>query len=345
MTEKSKKTSIYDIAKALGISASTVSRALQNHTSISDSRKELIREKAKELNYRPNLVAVNLKTGKTRTIGVLVPNINRFFFSSVIEGVEDEAYRRNYDVLICQSKDNKDREEKILSNLSQGKVDGIIASVAYPDNNLSMYEELVDMEIPLVFFDRASVDAIQVGSVRVDDYKGGYSAVKHLLLQGNKKIFHFSGPLEVTVWRNRYRGWRDALEDEGIEIQDHWLQTESTDKESGRKMMRAILERGDLPDAIFCAGDYAALGVIQELRENGLRVPEDIAIVGFANEPIDEMVRPTISSICQSSFRMGSLAAKMLFDNLETKEAMVNITIAPELKVRESSLFDRRVKK
>ena len=186
MTKKSKKTSIYDIAKALGISASTVSRALQNHTSISDSRKEIIREKAKALNYRPNLVAVNLKTGKTHTIGVLVPNINRFFFSSVIEGIEDEAYRRNYDVLICQSKDNKDREEKILSNLSQGKVDGIIASVAYPDNNLSMYEELVDMEIPLVFFDRASVDAPQVGSVRVDDYKGGYSAVKHLLLQGNK---------------------------------------------------------------------------------------------------------------------------------------------------------------
>ncbi|MGL5683774.1 MAG: LacI family DNA-binding transcriptional regulator [Marinifilaceae bacterium] len=341
MASTIKKTSIYDIAKALNISASTVSRALQDHPSISVERKVMIRAKAKELNYRPNLVAVNLKTGRTNTIAVIVPNINRNFFASVIEGVEEEAYNRNFDVLICQTKDIKNRETHILSSLGLGKVDGIVASVALPDSDLAAYEEWVSMQMPLVFFDRSSLDSPMVGSVKLDDYKGAYNAVKHLLLQGNKRIFHFAGPQETSIWRNRFRGYRDAMEDAGIKIEEDWIYVGQTDKESGIEMTKEMLAKTRIPDAIFCAGDYAALGAILELKSRGYEVPEQISIVGFADEPMDEYVNPTITSVNQSPYRMGHLAAKMLLDNIEHNEQMLNIVIDPELKIRESSLYDK----
>lgn len=339
--EVKSKTSIYDIAKELGISASTVSRALANHKSISQARKEEIRAKAKEMNYRPNLVAVNLKSGKTNTIGVVVPYINRNFFSAVIEGIEEEAYRRNYDVIICQHRDDKKREAKLLRSLFQGKVDGIIASVAIPDNDVKAYKHTQELNLPVVFFDRASLDSSLAGSVRIDDYKGGYIATKHLIEQGCRRIFHFSGPLEVSIWKNRYRGWRDALRDSGITPQDNWLYSAMTTIENGNDFAQRIIQSADIPDAIFCAGDYAALGVIQTLKEHSCKVPDDVAVVGFANEPLTEFVSPSVSSVCQSSVKMGALSAKTLLDNLENGVAMENIVILPELIIRESSIKNK----
>ena len=339
------KVLIRDIAQALGLSSSTVSRALQDNKLISDATKKLIKEKAQQMNYRPNMMARNLKTGKTNTIAVLVPSINSNFFSSVIEGVEDEAYKRGYDVLICQNKDDKEREKRILSSLSMGKIDGLIASIALPDSDLNAYEEFSTYDIPMVFFDRASLNSSNSGSVKLNNYMGAFNAVEHLISQGNKKIFHLAGTSSITVWEERYRGWRDALLNSGIESSEHWLYRGKTSEKMGQLSVDSIIEFGDIPDAIFCANDYTALGVISQLKAHGIKVPEDISVFGFSNEPIVEISKPTISSVSQSSFRMGSLASNMLLNNLIDGNSMDTILIDPIIKIRESSLYTRTISK
>ncbi len=184
-----KNISIYDIARSLNVSASTVSRALQDHPRISSEVRKMVQKKAREMNYKPNRMAVNLKLGKSSTIGVVVPNINRNFFSSVIDGIEEEASRKGYDVLICQSQESYEKEKKIISSLAQGRVDGVIASIASGTYNYDHLNSLEEDGIPLVLFDRVA-DEVHAGKVTIDDYRGAYMVVEHLLQQGRKRIFH-----------------------------------------------------------------------------------------------------------------------------------------------------------
>ncbi|SUE34453.1 LacI family DNA-binding transcriptional regulator [Rikenella microfusus] len=331
-----KRTSIYDIAQRLGVSVSSVSRALSDHPSISAALKERIREVAAELHYTPNSVAVNLKTGRRNTIGVVVPGINRSFFSSAIEGIEDKAYKQGYDVLIYQSKDSAEREERIVHSLA-GKVDGVIASVAADTTDHSYYNHLSASGVPVVLFDRTA-PGVDAGTVIVDDYQGAAMAVKHLLRQGLTRICHCAGPQHVNVWSNRLKGYLDTMQEAGISIPENYIfEGANTTEEEGRRFARTVLAEGSLPEAVFFAGDFAALGAMLEFRKAGVRIPEDIAIVGFANEPFCQLLPTPLSSVDQFSYKMGYMAGKMMFDRLRG-EPQVGIVIAPELIIRKSSL-------
>lgn len=332
-----KRVSIYDIAQHLGVSTSSVSRGLSDHHSISSALKERIREAARELNYIPSSLALNLKTGKTNTLGVIVPNINRNFFSSAIEGIEDYAQSKGYDVLICQSKDSVRIEERVINSLQMGKVDGVIASVAADEGNHEYYNTLINNGLPVVLFDRSTPD-VNASTVLVDDYRGATEAVRHLLNQGYRRIYHIAGYAHTNIWAERRRGYIDAMTMAGIIPEPDWVLEGRTTEEYGQQAAKQIL-RSDLPrpEAIFCAGDYAALGAMLELQKNGVRIPDDIAFVGFANEPFCELLPVPLSSVEQSSYRMGYTAARMLLEKIDGKP-IENIMLEPELKIRASSI-------
>lgn len=336
MNKARKNTSIYDIARMLNVSASTVSRALQDHPRISAEVRKLVKEKAREMNYRPNRMAVNLKLGRSNTIGVVVPHINRNFFSSVIDGIEEEASKKGFDVLICQTRESYEKEKKVVGSLAQGRVDGVIASIAAGTREYTHYNHLEEDGIPLVLFDRAT-DEVKAGKVTVDDYRGGYLVTEHLLKCGRKRVYHYAGWQHVSVWNNRCRGYQDALRDHGIVPDTGWVLTGDVSKEAGQQAARQLLEREVLPDAVFCTSDFVAMGMMLELLKNGVRIPEDIAICGFANEPMDELVTPSLSSVNQFSKRMGQEAARMLFAGLEGFMP-ADVMLEPELIVRDSTI-------
>lgn len=329
-----RRVSISDIAKEVGVSPSTVSRALSDHHAISTKIKERVREVANELNYVPNSVAVNLKSGRKNSIGVIVPIIRRNFFASAIEGIEDFAHTKGYNVIICQSKDSATREKELVNSLS-GKVDGIIASLSSENKSHCYYNTLSQINIPLVMFDRTDKE-INASTVTIDDYMGAKLAVEHLLEQGMKKIYHFAGPQSVSIWKNRNEGYLAAMNKAGIEVCDNWIHTAPTTTEEGELFAKELISKGDMPEAIFFSGDYAALGALMVFKANRVRVPQDIAIVGFANEPFCEIISPSLSSIEQFSYRMGQVSCKMLFERFDG-EPPLNTIIAPELIIRESS--------
>jgi len=331
-----KNISIYDIAKSLNVSASTVSRALQDHPRISAEVRKTVQEKAKEMNYKPNRMAVNLKLGKSNTIGVVVPNINRNFFSSVIDGIEEEAYREGYDVLICQSQELYEKEKKIINSLAQGRVDGVIASIASGTHDYRHFNDLEEDEIPLVLFDRVA-DEVHAGKVTIDDYQGAYMVVEHLLQQGRKRIFHCASHQHVKVWKRRCEGYLGAMRAHGIEPENDWIIYGEISQEQGRAAARQVLAMQRKPDAVFCTSDFVALGMMLELLKNGVRIPEDIAICGFANEPMDALVTPALSSVDQFSKQMGQQAARMLFAKING-EMPADVVLTPELVVRDSTI-------
>lgn len=326
MTEK--KTSIGQMAKRLGVSSSTVSRALSGHSAISEAMIEKVRKLAKELNYVPNQMAIGLKSGKHNMIGVIVPTISRRFFASVIEGIEDYAHSKGCDVLICQSKNSNEREKKLVHSM-RGKVDGVIASLSGEKGDHDHFNEL---GIPLVLFDRVD-SSIKASKVTVDDFNGGVLATQHLLDEGFRRIYHFCGPQHVNIWGERHRGYLETMKKAGIEVSASWVYEATTTEEEGQNFASQVVASGELPDAIFFSGDYAALGAMAEFKECGL----DIPMVGFANEPFCDYVEPKLSSVNQHSARMGSVACKMLLDVIDGAP-LVNTVITPDLVVRNSSL-------
>lgn len=336
-----KKTSIYDLAAELNVSASTVSRALHDHPAISDKMKQKVRELVKERNYHPNHAAVTLKTGRVNTIAIVVPSINRNFFASVIEGVEDVVYNSGYDLLICKSSDDYKKEVQLIDKLSRGKVDGMISSLAAQAKDFTHYKNIISAGIPLVLFDRWT-PLEGAGKVVCDDEKAAFMATDHLISQGCRRVFHLSGDPSVSVWGCRRSGYLKAMNHHRIEVKKEWIFEATPREDSGAEFAHKILamSQNDRPDGVFCTGDYAAKGLLEKLTKHGVRVPEDIAIVGYSNEPIDMLLRPTMSSVEQYGYDIGRKAAKMVIDAIAGK-AMGEIVIEPKLIIRDSSIKNK----
>jgi len=334
------ETTIHDIAKALNISASTVSRALKDNPLISEATRNKIKKAASEMGYRPNILAANFRTRRTNTIGIIVPLINRHFFSSVISGIEDVAYRQGFAVTISQSNDNFEKESKIAQTLFTNRIDGLILSIGM---NTTSYEHLKlfsERNIPLVFFDRV-VDDIDAHKIIVDDFEGAYKATKHLIDQGRKRIAMIGGPLNLKIYQNRQNGYLKALNDASLLHDESSIIHNSLTREEGNKAVERLLNNKTLPDAIFCANDTTALSAVITLREQNIKVPDDIAIVGFSNEPFSEVVTPSISTIKQPGFEMGQKAAELLVKQINQKSGPIKfetIKMPTELIVRESSV-------
>ncbi len=336
MHKKSEPT-IHDIARELQISASTVSRALQNNPRISLKTREKIFTIAESMGYRPNTLASNLRTKKSNTIGIVVPLINRYFFSAVISGVEDIASQSGYTVVISQSNDLANKEISIVQSMFANRVDGLIISIAMESTTFEHLKMFTKKNIPLIFFDRA-VPEIDTNKIVVDDYMGGFRVTQHLIDQGYKRIGHMAGPQNLLTYYDRKNGYIDALKKNGIPYDESLVVVNKLRSEDGVAAAQYMFSLPNPPDAIFCGNDTTALSTMIYLRDQGIRIPEDIGIVGFSNEPYSKVVSPSITTIAQPGFLMGQKAAELILSQIEHREKSYRTLVMPtELIVRESS--------
>ncbi len=335
----SHKSTIIDIAKELNISASTVSRALKDHPRISKATKENVLELAKELNYRPNSIATALKSGKSRLIGIIVPIIDRAFFSSVIRGVEEVANKLGYRVMVSQSYEKLENEIGNLDAFIDARVDGVIASIGKGTKNFDHYKNLINKGTPLVLFDRTT-DELKTNQVVIDDFKGAYKATEHLIEQGRKHIVHFTYKDEINIYKERYRGYRKALKDYDISFNESLVFKSNMQLEDGKKCTEDLLDSGNKFDAIFSASDYAAMGAMQVLKKKNIKIPKDVALVGFSNEPFTSLTDPALTSVNQFPVEIGRAVAELFFETLQAGNKKVDpkkIVLQPELIIRASS--------
>jgi len=334
------KTTIRDIAEELNLTPATVSRALHDHPRISSETKRLVLETAKRLNYRRNRIASSVRTGKSHTIGVIIPSARINFFGSVVHGIETVASDHGYHTLIYQSEETAHLERQAIEAFLGARVDGILASLAKEENDFAHYLELKKGNIPIVLFDRF-VDSLNIPSVVIDDYKGGYCATEHLINQGYKRIAHLAGPQRFQTFQNRQKGFLDALKAYDVAIDESLIYTGDISIEAGKWAADYFMDLSNPPDAIFAVEDFSALGVVKRLKEREIRIPEEVGVIGFANEDFDEHITPSLSSIDQQTVQMGREAFSMLLKLIEGKNAKTNsiskIVLEPIPHFREST--------
>jgi LacI family transcriptional regulator len=334
----SKKTTIYDIAKKLNITAATVSRALNNNPKISEATRELVLNTASKMNYERNKLALALKSGKSNNVGVIVPRIDSNFFGSVIRGVEEELNPHGYHVIICQTHEDEKRENENIDTLLNAQVDGILISTS--NTKTEPFNRVLKKNIPLVFFDRKKT-MNGVSSVTINDFEGGYKATKHLIDQGCTRIAHFSGDQSIEIFKDRFLGYKQALLDSGIEFDENYVIQTKSNRDGGSNAINHLLQLSPPPDALFSSSDFAALGAIQELKLRNIKIPNEFSVVGFANEPFTKFMELSITTIDQSPLEMGKIAAKVFLEQVNNSDNFKiekKVVLTPELIIRKSSL-------
>lgn len=335
-----KQTTIQDIAIALNTTASTVSRALNNHPKISEATKKLVWETAKKMNYQPNVLASSLRRGKANTIGMIVPRINRHFFSNVITGVESVLNPAGYNLIICQSDENLEKEKENIKTFISNRVDGVLMSLSVETKSVLHLEKLKDRHIPLVLFDRIS-DNIEVHKVENDDVSGAFDLTSHLLEQGYRNFMWVGGPRTSNIYRNRYAGYAKALLEYKLNPDKMTVFEGKPALDVALNFMNEYLIDNKLPDVIFAASDYMAIGIIQSIEEHGYKVPDDVAVAGYSNEPFAALISPKLTTVEQFSEEMGRAAAKLLLDEIDSpNEELIprTVTLKPKLIIRESTI-------
>jgi len=337
-----KKTTIKDIANVLNISAAAVSKALHDDSRISEKTKKAVKQVAKNLNYQPNHLASALRSGKSKLVGVIVPRTNSNFFSSVIQNIEEVLNKKGYNIIITQSNESFKKECDSIDTLLFTQVDGIIASMANETVDLSYYEKVKSKGIPLILFDRGEND-LNVDYIGIDDYKSSHIIVEHLVNRGCKRIAHIGGHKRTRIFNNRIKGYIDALTKHNLPLNEELLTESGLTIEDGRKMMYQLLKLKEKPDAVYAAGDYAALGALQVLNERNINVPEEIALVGFGNEPFTSLVSPSISTVNQHSGEIGKIAAETFIKRINQKNLKPKLSkniLESELIIRDSSNYN-----
>ncbi len=334
---KSSQITIKDIARELGISPSTVSRALKDHPDISQETKRMVNELAAKYNYKPNIIALSLRNQRSNIIGVVIPEIVHYFFSSVISGIEEVAIANGYSVMISQSAEDYNREVTACDAFLNGIVDGILISVSKETDNYTHLQRFEEEGIPIVFFDRA-IDEIQADRVIIDDFDGAYQATEHLIVQGRRKIVHFSGPQNRLIGQNRLNGYLKAMRDNGVYIDErHIIHCDTF--QSALVETQKLIDSGLKFDSIFTVNDFTAAGAMKVLLRNGYKIPQDIAVVGFGDDQSSLMVEPTLTTVNQPGFEMGKKAMEQLIRRItQTKQdPPVTEILKTQLIVRESS--------
>jgi len=334
-----KKYTISDIARELNTTSSTISRALQDSPRISLKMRKAAQALALEHNYEPDFRASSLRKGSGKTIGILLPKIDRHYFATVLSGIDEIASQAGYSVLICQSFESYEKEKQLLKNLMHGRVDGIISSISIETTDYSHFEQVIAKGLPLVFFDRVC-ESLKASKVMIDDYQGACMAVEHLVENGCSRIAHFSGPQFINVYRNRTQGYLDTLKKHGLEIDEEIIFKDAITRDSGCAAMKKIIKMKNRPDAIFSSGDYSALGAILCAREAGIAIPDELAITGFANEPWDSFFDPPLTSVDQHAFETGKQVATLLLQQIESKDDIFvprTLVLSPDLVIRQSS--------
>ncbi len=330
---------IKDLARELDISPSTVSRALKDHPDISPETKRQVKELAERLHYKPNLIAQGLRKSKTNTLGVIVPELIHFFFSTVISGIENIAYARGYNVILCQSDENYDREVTDTRALWNSRVDGMLVSLSRQTTRYNHFQELLDEGLPIVFFDRVT-DKLKTSQVIVDDYLGAYKAVELLINKGCKHIVHLAGPETLEISKNRLQGYADALKSNGFAVNNNYIHTcpQGTHDESKALTLKILAAHPEI-DGIFACNDMAALGSILALQEKNIAIPGQVKVIGFSDWQLSSLIKPRLTTVSQAGYEMGQEAASILIDEIEAKGEIVQVkkVISTKLIERETT--------
>ena len=336
---KKNPATLSDIAKQLNISISTVSRALHNHPAISQNTKKQIIKLAEKLDYQPNMLALSLLNRKTNTIGIIVPEITSYFFSSVINGIQDLVNDTGYQLIISQTEESNEKEKEILEAMSRVRVDGFLVSPTSETHDAQHFNKLVDNGTPLVIFDRDCA-GFNADKVLVDDYDGAFQAVEYLIKTGCRRIVHITGPSNLSISTHRLNGYLDALKKYHIPKEDQLIfNVKGFTPEFGVEAAKAMMELRQLPDAIFAINDGIAIGAMYVIKEAGIQIPNQISVVGFDDEPHSSYFIPPLTSVWQPVYDMGLLSARILLSKLkgekpaETRYEMLK----PELIIRASS--------
>lgn len=341
-----KEITIYDIAKHLNISATTVSRGLKDHPAINKNTRKKIVEAARHLGYRSNTFASSLRSKKTHTIGIIVPRLNSYFMSSVLAGMEDAASRENYNLIISQSLESSEKEIANAHTMFNKRVDGLLVSLAYDTENIKHFEPFFKKGIPVIFFDRIHPHP-ESTSIIIDNFKAGYDVTKHLIDQGCKRIMHLGGNLLRNVYSERLRGYKQALRDHKISFDERLVYLSKLNEEAGAEAANYILKMGGKkPDGIFSANDTAAVFCMKKLKEAGIRIPSDIAFAGFNNDPISKIIEPNLTTVNYSGYDIGEAAVTCLLNHLNGISSIKTtntIILRSDLVIRESSLKNKNL--
>lgn len=323
---------IKDIARALGVSPSTVSRALKDNPDISRDMREQIQTYAREHNYKPNAQAINLRAGRTNTIGVIVPQMIHHFFSCVLSGIERAASQAGYNILVAQSNESYEQEVSITRSFLSARVCGVIASLAKSTSHYEHYQELLDNNIPIVFYDRICT-GVRTERVVVDDYAGSFTAVEYMIQTGCKRICFYGADPHLEITKNRRNGYLDALRKYHIPVEEDMMLLCDT-REEAIALTPDLLERPDRPDGFFAINDETAAGILYACKIMGVKVPEEVSICGFTNGTIAQNTDPKLTTVEQHGEEVGRSAFEILQEKLDGTEKSPNKIVRTNLVVR-----------
>ncbi len=336
---KNKAPTLKDISNKLGISISTVSRALRGMPEVNPQTREAVLALAQEVDYEPNMLATSLLRRQSNLIGVVVPNMD-YFFSTAVKGMDEAALEAGYTVVVCQSNESYGREVANVQRLMQSHVDGFIVSLSSETQNTDHFKRITKKGIPLVFFDRDCSD-IDASKIMLDNFQGAYQAVTHLLEQGYKRIAYLGAKTNLSISNSREKGYRDALSNFGVQVDESLIIHGEFDRNHAfDTVMKLLSDSNARPDAFFTVSDRLAIGAFQAIQKLGLKMPQDIGLFGFNDEPIMSLLSPSVSSVAQPAFEMGKKAARLFIEQLNSENADLSKTefFSPKLSIRESSV-------
>jgi len=328
---------IKDIAKILNISVSTVSRALRDTYDVNAETKEKVLSLALELNYKPNFNATGLSQGSTHNIGIIIPFITNYYFSTVLTGIQEVAYENNYNIVIYITNDYPERESSIVQNLSVSSLDGLLISVSSNSDSCNQFQELIDEGLPIVFFDRVASN-IETSKVMQDDYNGAFEAVEHLIENGYTRIAHIAGPKGLDFTGKRLNGYLDALKKHDMAVRQEWIVHSGFSQEWGETDTNYLLQSEHKPDAIFAVNDRKAIGAMIALKKNNINVGKEFGVIGFTNDPMCTIISPSLTTIAEPAFNIGKTSCELLLKHIKKKYFQYQeVTLPGKLIVREST--------
>lgn len=332
---KKKRISITDIANALQVTPSTVSRALNGGGKVSEKKKLEILSLAKKLGYRPNPIAKSLLENKTHTIGLIIPEFTHHFYSRMLAGIESVTTEAGYQLLICTSNEKQTQEIKSIQTLLDARVDGILATISKMDDKFEHLQEVMDSGTPLVLVDRFS-EEIETPYVISDDFKGAFSAVDHLCQSGCRNIMYIKGPENLSTTFNRYMGYKEALRKNEIALKEEFI-LEGSDPDLAEKITSCL--RNFPIDGAFTYSDYLAFEIYKVASELKIPIPDRLAVIGYADEPISTYISPTLSTVNQQPYEMGAMGANYLMNKIKDSTIPLETTsVETVLILRESCL-------
>ncbi|TZF83652.1 LacI family transcriptional regulator [Pedobacter sp. BS3] len=308
-------TTIKDIARELNISVSTVSRALRDTYDVNKETRDKVLAMAAELNYKPNFNATGLAKGSSHNIAVILPFITNYYFSTVITGIQEVAYQGGYNIVLHVTNDSPERELSIVNNLPITSLDGLLVSISSSSDACNHFQEVMNMGVPVVFFDRVAAN-IETSKVMQDDYNGAFEAVEYLISCGYKKIAHIAGPEGLTFTQRRMQGYLDALKKHDIPVKEDWIICSGFSQECGESDAYQLLECADVPDAIFAVNDRKAIGAMLTLKKRNIKIGKEMGVMGFTNDPASTIISPTLTTMAEPAFDIGRKSCELLLKHI-----------------------------